>query len=67
MKRKIKQDLLRLNEELKEQYHELSRILVMGNDERGTDVRTDKLKAAFVLMDLAICEVNEVLGRNRSD
>jgi len=63
MKRVTKTRLNRISRALKVQYHALSDVLV-GED---NSYRTDKAKNAFLLLDLAICELNEIQGRNRSD
>ena len=66
MKRAGRNKLERLVHRMKQDYHELSDLLV-DDDFMRSGVRGDKLKAAFTLQDLAICEINEVLGKPRSD
>jgi len=67
MNREFKSDLIRTNQKTKECYHELNDHMYTVRDKKLIGVRNDKLNRAFLLLDLAICEMNEALGKNRSD
>ncbi len=66
MKRATRMAITHIGQDTKMQYHKLSGVLMLDPKELN-GVRTDKLRAAFVLLDLAICEIDEVIGRKRSD
>lgn len=66
MNRKRKTQLTHLLNSMKKDYHELSEVLC-DDEFMASGIRGDKLRTVFTLQDLAVSELNEVLGKVRSD